>query len=467
MLEAADDIQPLQAIQISADEGGYFFWSRAIHASGYDRCVVANGLNIGYRGQIEVNAKLIEGALHLPFGWTGVFGTVNLQGHLSDTELALSGSTGINIGTFVLAGAALAITHTGLTVTGTWLNQSIVFSAYKANDLLLFQAAVAPITVSNVITITGSSPQGGPAATLGLNAGNVPYVSLDGTIKLPLIQSQGAGLFQINSQRFSFGITSKLFGSTFGATLSVTGTNIQNAATFSISASVDSTLLQYLEQSTISLLDSQLQAVSGQLEPLRQQLQSANQKFSEANSALNIARDLAQQKIDAAEREVEMQRQAIQIVQQKINQAGFDLVTKYLLEQELKVYEKALDEATRTLQKVRRDVVNTIIIPAQQALDLAQKALGEAQLALASFEQAHQAVVNILNYVAEHTLAGLLIVSSASFTAQYSAISNGYIPSLTINLTYMGRTLPQQIDFDFSHPQLAGQALANKLLALV
>ncbi|GHO79570.1 hypothetical protein KSD_73410 [Ktedonobacter sp. SOSP1-85] len=414
---------------------------------------------------LEDKRFAIAGTLHLPFGWTGIFGSVDLSGHLSDTALALSGSASIDVGTFTLAGAVLAITHTGLTVTGTWLKQSMVFSAHKVNDLLLFQAELALLTVSNVITITGSSPQGGPAATLGLKEGSIPYVSLDGTIELPLIQSRGAGLFRIIREGFTFGITGKLFGSNFGAAMSVTGTDIQNAATFIIGASMDNNLVQYLEQSTTTFLDNQLQTVNRQLEPLRQQIQLGEQNVINAKSGLEVANAQFQQKIAGAQQDVANQSQAVQLTRQALNRSGIDLITKYFLEKELDTYEKALQEAERALQGVRDNAIRDILKPAEDVLSFAQQGLEAAQQGLLSFEQFHKAEVDALQYIANYTLSGLLIINSASFTAQYRAISDGRV-SMNVNLTYTGRTLPQQIDFDFYHPDVAVQSLANKLLPL-
>ncbi len=415
---------------------------------------------------LEDTRFAIAGTLHLPFGWTGIFGTVDLSGHLSDTELALTGSTSIGVGNFTLAGAILAITHTGLTVTGTWLNQSMTFSAHKANDTLLFQAELAPLSVSNIITITGSSPQGGPAGTLGLNQDSIPSVSLDGTIALPLIQSKGSGLFQVHREGFTFEITSKLFGSTFGATLSVTGTAIHDAATFTIGASMDSSLLQYLAQGTTTLLDNQWQTVNAQLEPLRQQVTLGEQQLTNAKQGFNIASDLFQQRIAGAQRDVYDRDQEVKLAKQALNQSDLDFITRAILEKELQGYEKVLQEAEKTLQRVRDEALRIIVQPAEDVLSFAQQGLDAAQQALSRFEQSHKTAVDALRYIAEHTLAGLLIVKSASFTAQYSALGNGRVSPMNVNLTYMGRTLMQQIDFDFSHPEAALQSLANKLLAL-
>jgi hypothetical protein len=413
---------------------------------------------------LQENRFAIAGMLHLPFGWAELCGTVHLSGHLSATELALSGSASIDVGTFTLAGAMLAITHTSLALTGIWLNQSMTFSAHKADETLLFQAELAPLSVSNVLAITGTSPQAGAVATLGLKEGSIPYVSLDGTIEFPLIQSQGAGTFLISREGFTCGIAGKLFGSIFGAAMSVTGTDIQHAATFLISASMDSTLVQYLEHNTTAFLDTQLQAVNRQLEPLRQQVQLAEQQVTHAQSGLEIANAQFQQQIAGAEQDVARQHQVVQAAQQTLSRGNLDLITRYLLEKELETYERALQEADTVLQGVRATALQTILRPAEGALSLAQQGLAGAQQELSAATQLHKAAVDALRYIADHTLSDLLIVTSASFTAQYSALSAGRV-SMNVNIISQGRTLSQQIDFDFSHPEAAVQSLANTLLA--
>jgi hypothetical protein len=132
---------------------------------------------------------------------------------------------------------------------------------------------------------------------------------------------------------------------------------------------------------------------------------------------------------------------------------------------EIPAAEKLLEEAQAALQVAYNNARDIFVVPAQMALSSVQQLLAIARQELLTFEQAHKEAVDVLQYIADYTLSGLLIVNSASFTAQYSAISDGRV-SMNVNLNYMGRNLPQQIEFDFYHPDAAAQSLANKLLSL-
>jgi hypothetical protein len=309
----------------------------AFSLSGHSHLVVL-GDDI-FTGDLKLteNRFAIEGDLNLFPKWPALRITGHLTGHLSETELYIAGSAAVIVGGyFTLASASAEVTHTGIKIAGTWLQQTVTFVAQKVNDTVQLQATLSPITLGEVFKMTGVGTDPGPRATLGVSASNVPSLFLGGKIALLGVQVEGQVSF--TEQGFSFVISGQIF-SLFQATLTATGGDLLNGETFTITATMQNDLLEYLREHITTEIKAAADAATAQITADQDQIRQAQDRVNSLNSQIAAMRQTIQ-----GERDRDAQR--LRDAQQAVNNAQNQVSS---LQSQIDYYNEQIDARNRDI----------------------------------------------------------------------------------------------------------------------
>ncbi len=81
-------------------------------------------------------------------------------------------------------------------------------------------------------------------------------------------------------------------------------------------------------------------------------------------------------------------------------------------------------------------------------------------------EQITERALSAADYIASHTLSGLVTIKSATFSGSFNALKGGQV-TLQFELEYLGQDRNVSIDFDLNKLENSAQSLAHMLLAQV
>ena len=227
-----------------------------------------------------------------------------LTGWIGGGDLHIAGSVTATLGTgFVLAGATADITRTSVRLSGTWLNQTATFTAERDDQGLTFRAMLAPVNVAGALTITGAAGRAGPTAAL--TTGAIPKVLLAGSLRLLGFRAEASLAFAADG--FSVTVEGKVFD-VFQASVSVTGTDLLNAATVTVTATMRSDLLGYLQQQALQTLKAAADGATrsiGQaqaaVDQAQGQVSSLDRQLAGMRGIVQAERDRDQQRLVAAQ----------------------------------------------------------------------------------------------------------------------------------------------------------------------
>lgn len=231
------------------------------------------------RGDLQITNQMlsISGALDLFSTSAPLRVTAILAGTIGNAGLDLRGAAQVSLAsTFTLLGGTAALTHSGLTLSGTWLNQTLSFAARKADGLLQLQAAIT-LALGTAFRLSGQ-------ALLGLGATGSPRFYIHGALSLLGIAATADVGF--SDSGFRFAVSGVLFN-LFHAMVSASGPSLLDEGSFLIAADMGSDLLDYVKDNATTLIVS---AVNDYTQRLAAAQDRVNQTRSYSDS-LNAAID--------------------------------------------------------------------------------------------------------------------------------------------------------------------------------
>ncbi len=492
--------------------------ANAFSLSGHSRLVVlGDDIFIGDLKLTE-NRFAIEGDLNLFPKWPTLRITGHLTGQLSETELYIAGSAAVTVGGyFTLASASAEVTHTGIKIAGTWLQQTVTFVAQKINSTVQLQAMLSPITLGEVFKITGAGTEPGPRATLGVSANNVSSLFLGGKIALLGVQVEGQVSF--TEQGFSFVISGQIF-SLFQATLTATGGDLLNGETFTITATMQNDLLEYLREHITTEIKAAADAATAHITADQDQVRQAQDRVNSLNSQIDAMRQTiqgerdrdaqrlrdAQQAVNNAQNQVNSLQSQVDYYNWQIDARKRDIADKQSWYDNSPWYEKTyrwaelsaygsqkgaeitglgtalgglytakagadatLRATEATLQGLEQTAQTAPIDldPRMTGLYAAREtASGTLELANKTLDAAKAAAgawADVSAFIAKYTLGGLVNVTAASFTGQLNAVQGGNV-TMKADLQLMNRPHTYTFSFAFHDPLSSVKALAQTVI---
>ena len=263
--------------------------------------------------------------------------TGELIGRISDSELHLAGSAMVAAGGyFTLASGRAEITHTGASISGTWLNQTVTFSIQKVDTAIQLQTTLSPISIGDAFNVSDISGTRGPIARLGLGAQQVPSLSLSGRVSLLGISTAGAVSF--SDRGFEFTVQGQLFN-LFQATVTARGVNLLEEQGFFLQATMHNDLLVYLATQASSAIKNAADDATRQLMEARRQVDDAQRQVSNLTSQIDAMRRTVQ-----GERARDQQR--LQDAQAAVQRAQNDVNT----------LQGQINDTNRTIAQLKNDI---------------------------------------------------------------------------------------------------------------
>ena len=428
----------------------------------------------------------IHGHLTLFDAWTKLLGVVKLDGSLSSSDFYLEGYSALTVGkNFTIAQADILIRHDGLTITGTALYQTIVFSAHKINNELQFLADLTPVNLADIVTITSTQADDqGPHAALSVG-NHILNLALDGKIAIPPLNTSGQGTFVINETGFDFRIMGDLFA-LFTASLHVWGANMYDEASINVDATITDGIKQ-LEQKIKDVLNEEANAVNKLIKPFEDRVNGLNQlpkvdvqgditvlKAQIADfKSMFVVNDSGDTPLDRLKKELDDRISALGDEAKSLdviglaNNVGGILtdITSGLLKTIVGSVEGMYEIVARA-EKVAEDTVVSI---GEQATQIA------AHEVLSAVQQLNDKVWAAFNYIEQNTLDRLLTINSITFSERFSTVRGGLV-TLKLDLQYLGKTYSDtnphadhpalRVSFNFNSSEESIKAMAKQLLSL-
>lgn len=237
-----------------------------------------------------------------------VIGT--MHGTLRKDAFNLSGNVQFQIAQhFTLSGARAQITHKKMTVSGTYMNQTIILAAQQIAKGVRFTAGLSAIKAGSVFQITGPSAKGGPNLTLDTYLSKSPVITLTGTVRL--LQGQNRTTITLTPTGYQFQVTVKLFKAYMALLKVKTPSNLLKTDAIAITANLQNDFIKFLQ----SNVGKGLKSIS---DVARGQVNQAQKQIDQAQKAVNKVVQQIQQKMKQVENEIKTkERQA----QQQVNNA--------------------------------------------------------------------------------------------------------------------------------------------------
>ncbi|MEV5750746.1 hypothetical protein AB0L00_23230 [Actinoallomurus sp. NPDC052308] len=294
--------------------------------SGHSRLTLAGDQVLAGTLSVTGDRFAISGELDLFPDAPGLRVTGWLTGWMSDREFSCAGGVTAGLGpAFVLASANFELSHTGVTLSGTWLGQTAAFTARRTGTAVEFRAEMSPIEITEGFRIGGSTGQAGPTAALAIDGGGVPNVLLAGSITLLDIQAEAT--VTIDGDGFSVTVTGKLFGA-FEAEVRVSGADLANSAAITVVATLEADFLSYVQQQAADALkaaaDDATRSIAGASDAVDQaqrQVDGLDRQLADLRSTVQAERDRDQQNLAVAQARVTAAQQQLNQVDQKLAQA--------------------------------------------------------------------------------------------------------------------------------------------------
>jgi hypothetical protein len=285
--------------------------------------------------------------------------TGEVAGRVSDSEFYLGGSATVTAGGFfTLVSASAEITHTGVRVSGTWLNQTVTFSAQRQGASLELRATLSPVTVGGAFSLTDASGAGGPLAVLGLDTSGAASVYISARISLLGVTAGGSVSF--SERGFELTVEGHVYN-LFQATLTARGANLLNGDGFYVKATLRNDLFAYLKDNASRAINDAASSATRRLSDAQAQVDKAQRDVDTLNRQIDDARRTVQQ-----EREGDQQR--LRDAQAQVDRA----------QREVDTLNQQIADARRTVEAERvRDQQN--LRNAQAAVQSAQNQVNSLQ----------------------------------------------------------------------------------------
>jgi hypothetical protein len=227
----------------------------------------------------------------------------NLIGYVGKDGILLAGDAQWTVGrTFTLAGARARLDNNGLSIAGTWLNQTLTFALVRIDKQvggqtmagLRASADLTPLAIGDVFRVTGGGPGGGPHASFELVPGAVPDIALSGRVLL--LGIEGGADIRLSDAGFAFHLDGNLLG-LFSCALDVAAGSLVDGGGFMVTVCFTGTSLEHIADQAPAALVALGKDAAKELDRARAGINAAQQ-------LLNQAIDGIQSQLAAAQRRV-------------------------------------------------------------------------------------------------------------------------------------------------------------------
>jgi hypothetical protein len=263
--------------------------------------------------------------------------TGEVAGRISDSEFYLGGSATVTVGGFfTLVSASAEITHTGVRVSGTWLNQTVTFSAQRQGASLELRATLSPVAVGSAFRLTDASGAFGPLAVLGLDTSGAPSVYISARISLLGVTAGGSVSF--SERGFELTVEGHIYN-LFQATLTARGANLLNGDGFYIKATLRNDLFAYLKDNASRAINDAASSATRQLSDAQAQVDKAQRDVDTLNRQIDDARRTVQQEREGDQQRLRDAQAAVQSAQDQVNSL-----------------QRQIDDANAKIKSLKRDI---------------------------------------------------------------------------------------------------------------
>lgn len=347
---------------------------------------------IGHAHMNIMNQPILRGDLHITgesFFIDGEFDLFpdgypvdvegRITGNISKQQVLLRGDVEFKILDIVLAGAVAEITHQGVYVRATFLDQSVMLSAQNANGALTLYGTMDEINFANLLRI--------PSPSIYINTQDGFYA--EGAIHL-LGSSVHARMYYRNKQ-FELNTIMKLFN-VFTVNVDVWGGKLMTGATdFGVQIVFQSDFKTQIAQIIVDKLKSTRDAINADLTEAQNSVQLAQAEvkkinadiekrtrevekaFADAKKALQDAENLLareQEKVRRIDQDIQRKQQEVQAAfnqaSAELRRAQDDLNAKQrevnrlngIIAARRAEVQKAYDAATKDLSAAQADITN-------------------------------------------------------------------------------------------------------------
>lgn len=265
---------------------------------------------------------------------------------------------------------------------------------------------------------------------------------------------------------------------------------------FTISATMDSDLSNFLQtraKAAIDQVSSSVAGVQSKVNAAQQQVDSLNARIAAETAEIQAERQGAQQalndaqaKVNGIQQTINNQQQQINDLQQEINSLeddvkhhpwnsfsdGPQIVKKGTELAGLKTAQATeqgtLEAALQTLDSCKKAVQLTPI-EADPRVSSLYTARATATVALQSYiamlteaQRASGSLANTVDWAAKHAGEQVLLITHASFTGQLGEVSGGKV-SMSIDMTFMGQSYHIAQAFDFHNLEKTASDFVEQL----
>lgn len=230
-----------------------------------------------------------------------------VKGHIRKDTFLLQGDVSVTWGgPFSIARGHINLSEQGFLITGEFLDQSVIMSLQRQENALRFFATMTPLSIGNLLNISGNGPAGGPILYLELGQNIYQKPEIEGSVAKILPAEQSNALLGANTHE-AWVPSGDAFRFYLSANISLLGLSGAVEIAFSnqgFSAEIEGMLFEFL-QCKLTLSGSSLdnlpsitaQVYIGQIGALEEAIRAIfNQKINEATSAIASSEQALQKK---------------------------------------------------------------------------------------------------------------------------------------------------------------------------